>query len=62
MPFVSQAQRRFMYAVHPKLAREFEKKTPKGKKLPEYVDNRKKKNRKTIRKQAYLVYLSKTNP
>ena len=34
MPFVSQAQRRFMYAKHPKLAREFEEKTPKDKKLP----------------------------
>lgn len=36
MPFKSQAQRRYMYAVHPKLAKEFEKHTPKGKKLPEH--------------------------
>lgn len=35
MPFKSQAQRRYMYAKHPKLAREFERKTPKGAKLPE---------------------------
>ncbi len=41
MPFTSKAQRRFMYAKHPKLAKEFEAKTPKGKKLPE----RKKKKR-----------------
>ena len=34
MPFKSQAQRGFMYAKHPELAKEFEKKTPKGKKLP----------------------------
>lgn len=37
MPFKSQAQRAFMYANHPKLAEEFEKKTLKGKKLPEHV-------------------------
>lgn len=35
MPFKSEAQRRFMYARHPKLAREFQSKTPKGAKLPE---------------------------
>jgi len=34
MPFKSEAQRRFLYAFYPKLAKEFEKKTPKGKKLP----------------------------
>jgi len=34
MPFESEAQRRFMHAVNPTLAKEFEKKTPKGKKLP----------------------------
>ncbi len=34
MPFKSQAQRRFMYARHPEMAKEWEKKTPKGKKLP----------------------------
>ncbi len=37
MPFRSQAQRKFMYAKHPKLAKEFESKTPKGKKLPDKV-------------------------
>ena len=34
MPFKSQAQRRFLYARHPKVAEEFEEKMPKGKKLP----------------------------
>ncbi|MDD2493958.1 MAG: hypothetical protein PHE29_02080 [Tissierellia bacterium] len=34
MPFKSQAQRAYMYAKHPKLAKEFESETPKGKKLP----------------------------
>jgi hypothetical protein len=35
MPFKSKAQRRYMYAKHPRLARRFERETPKGKKLPE---------------------------
>jgi hypothetical protein len=37
MPFKSQAQRAFMYAKHPKMAEEFESKTPEGKKLPKHV-------------------------
>ncbi len=37
MPFKSQTQRAFMYAKHPKIAKEFEKKTPKGKKLPKML-------------------------
>ena len=37
MPFKSEAQRRFLYARHPKIAKEFEKKTPKGKKLPSRI-------------------------
>lgn len=36
MPFKSEAQRRFMYANHPEIAREFEAHTPKGAKLPEH--------------------------
>jgi len=37
MPFKSQAQRGFMYSQHPDIAKEFEKKTPKGEKLPKHV-------------------------
>jgi len=37
MPFKSQAQRAFMYAKHPEMAKEWESKTPKGKKLPPKV-------------------------
>lgn len=37
MPFKSQRQRAFMYAVHPEMAKEWEEKTPKGTKLPEKV-------------------------
>lgn len=36
MPFKSQAQRKFMYARHPEIAKRWEKVTPKGK-LPEKV-------------------------
>lgn len=34
MPFKSSAQRRFLFAKKPEVAKEFAKKTPKGKKLP----------------------------
>jgi hypothetical protein len=37
MPFVSDAQRRFMYAKHPRIAKRWEAHTPKGKDLPERV-------------------------
>lgn len=36
MPFESEAQRRFMYSQHPKLAKEFEAATPDNAKLPEH--------------------------
>ena len=41
MPFKSQAQRGFLYANDPKVAREFEKETPKGRKLPKKVKRKK---------------------
>jgi hypothetical protein len=34
MPFKSQQQHKFMYAVHPKIAARWSKETPKGTKLP----------------------------
>jgi hypothetical protein len=43
MPFVSEAQRRYLYAEHPEIAKRFQKHTPKGAKLPE----------KKMEKQAY---------
>lgn len=46
MPFKSKAQRRALWAKDPDLAREFEKKTPKGKKLPERVRSRSKGKKK----------------
>ena len=37
MPFESQAQRGYLYANHPEVAKEFQAATPKGAKLPEHV-------------------------
>ena len=37
MPMRSVAQRKFLWANHPDVAREFEDETPKGIKLPEHV-------------------------
>lgn len=46
MPFKSKAQRRAIYAKNNELAKEFESKTPKGKKLPEKVSKIKNNKRK----------------
>lgn len=35
MPFKSKSQQRFLYAKHPKVAKEFARHTPKGASLPE---------------------------
>jgi hypothetical protein len=43
MPMKSQAQRGYLWANHPEVAKEFESKTPKGKKLPKKVKKKKKK-------------------
>lgn len=37
MPYVSDAQRKWMHANHPEMAKRWDEHTPKGKKLPEYV-------------------------
>lgn len=41
MPFKSQAQRKWMHANDPKMAKEWEEHTPKGKKLPKKVKGKK---------------------
>jgi hypothetical protein len=41
MPFKSEKQRRYLWAKHPEIAKEFEKKTPKGKKLPKKAKKKK---------------------
>lgn len=44
MPFKSKAQRGYLFAHDPKVAKEFAASTPKGAKLPEHVaDKRKRK-------------------
>ena len=40
MPFKSKAQRSYMYSQKPAMAKEFEKHTPKGKKLPKKIKKR----------------------
>jgi hypothetical protein len=40
MPFRSQAQRKFMFARHPKIAKRWAKHTPKNAKLPARVRRR----------------------
>jgi hypothetical protein len=40
MPFKSEAQRRFMYAQHPKIAKRWQKHTGKGAELPEKVSKK----------------------
>lgn len=37
MPFESEAQRKWMYANHPEMAKRWEKDTPKGSHLPEHA-------------------------
>jgi hypothetical protein len=37
MPFKSEAQRRYLYANEPAVAKRWEKETPKGKRLPKKV-------------------------
>lgn len=41
MPFKSQAQRKWMHATHPAMAKRWEKETPKGKPLPKHVAKKK---------------------
>jgi hypothetical protein len=57
MPFVSQAQRGYMWAERPDLAREFQAATPKGAKLPEHVGHtgKRKKQDKTASSLAIDV-------
>lgn len=42
MPFKSDAQRKFLYAKHPDVAKKFQADTPKGAKLPTRASSAKK--------------------
>lgn len=46
MPFKSEAQKKWMYANYPEMAKQWQKETPKEKKLPKRVKKKKKKKRK----------------
>ena len=46
MPFKSQAQRAYMYATHPRMAREWELDTTRRKKLPERAKKLRRKETK----------------
>lgn len=43
MPFKSQAQRKYLYATNPAVAKEFSAATPKNAKLPDHVKKHKAK-------------------
>lgn len=49
MPFRSEAQRAFMFANHPQLAKEFQAATPKGAKLPRKIEKRKRDYSATLK-------------
>jgi hypothetical protein len=51
MPMRSQAQRSYLHIHEPAVAEEFERKTPKGKKLPYKVKHKK----KSFRRMSDLV-------
>jgi hypothetical protein len=53
MPFKSKAQRKFLFAKKPKIAKKFAEHTPKGTQLPERVTPQKRAKRKktTTRKR-----------
>jgi len=56
MPFESDAQRRFMYAKHPGIAKRWQEHTPKDKDLPEKVsDKSKEKTVETAEKEAAVL-------
>ena len=45
MPLKSKAQQRYLFAKHPKIAKEFAEATPDIKSLPEHVKKKKKKGK-----------------
>jgi hypothetical protein len=45
MPFKSKAQMRYMFATHPKIAKEFAKETPNAKLLPNKAKKKPNKNK-----------------
>ena len=52
MPFKSEAQRRWMYANEPEMAKRWEKETPKGKKLPDKLKKKTAASKKQVHQLA----------
>lgn len=52
LPFRSKAQRRFLFAKHPRLARRFAKHTPQGTRLPEVKRKNKKRKKRTVKRTS----------
>lgn len=50
LPFRSKAQRRFLFAKHPRIAKRFAQHTKKGVRLPEHASKRKRKRKRTKKK------------
>lgn len=59
MPYKSQAQRRFMHARHPKIAKRWDEEYPNQKNLPEHVKKRTKVKKKTANKKSWDKYRKK---
>ncbi len=58
MPFKSEAQRKFMYSKHPKIAKRWSKHTPKDEKLPKHV----KENFDIVFEEYMKLYLFENYP
>jgi hypothetical protein len=48
MPFKSEAQRRYLYATDPKMAKRWEKETPRNAKLPERATKKRRRRNSSI--------------
>lgn len=58
MPFESEAQRRWMWATHPQMAREWAEHTPKGAKLPAKVGKKKPQTKSATPSASWLLNLA----
>lgn len=56
MPFVSKAQRRFLYSRHPEIAKRWAAHTPKGTKLPEHIE----KTASGLIFEGFIIEMEKT--
>lgn len=56
MPFKSEAQRKYLYANHPEVAKEFAEHTPKNAKLPKRVSKKSSTKPKRKKGTPFHVY------